>query len=90
MKISKFCIGQKCWCGAPAVQKIEQILFEDMSAVHPYTTYVCQHHFDRLMHGEVVMYKLEQLQELLERRRIVGGMGTPIQMVKDIMTLLRE
>lgn len=47
--VSKFCQGEKCYCGKAAVKKIEEVIFEDdpKSLRHPFTQYVCQEHFER-------------------------------------------
>jgi hypothetical protein len=41
--VSKACIGERCWCGAPAVKKVgEEILFDDPNPNrHNLTSYIC-------------------------------------------------
>lgn len=48
---SKACIGEKCWCGAPAAKKVgEEILFDDpIPTRHNLTTYVCAAHYAQMM-----------------------------------------
>jgi hypothetical protein len=45
------CIGEKCWCGAPAAKKVgEEILFDDPNPNrHNLTSYVCAAHYAQLM-----------------------------------------
>jgi hypothetical protein len=47
----KACIGEKCWCGAPAAKKVgEEILFDDPCPErHNLTSYVCARHYAQLM-----------------------------------------
>ena len=48
---SKACVGEKCWCGAPAAKKVgEEIAFDDPSPHrHNLTAYVCARHYAELM-----------------------------------------
>lgn len=48
---SKYCIGEKCYCGNDAYHKIEEVIFDDdtMPYRHPLTRYVCKEHFRRIM-----------------------------------------
>lgn len=48
-KVSMYCKGEECHCGQPAVQKIEQVIFDDMPIAHPLVQYVCQRCFDRVL-----------------------------------------
>lgn len=38
-------------CGTPAQRKVEEVVFEDdpMPHRHPYTAYLCLHHFNEVM-----------------------------------------
>ena len=53
--VSQCCMGEKCWCGAPAAHKVEEVLFPDdpFPARHPFTAYLCREHFRQIM-GPVV------------------------------------
>jgi hypothetical protein len=48
---SKACIGERCWCGAPAAKKVgEEILFDDPNPDrHNLTRYICAEHYAQLM-----------------------------------------
>jgi hypothetical protein len=48
---SRACIGEMCWCGAPAAKKVgEEILFDDPKpARHNLTRYICAQHYAQLM-----------------------------------------
>jgi len=49
--LSKACVGETCWCGAPAVKKVgEEIMFDDPTpARHNLTAYVCAAHYAQMM-----------------------------------------
>jgi hypothetical protein len=51
IKPSKTCIGECCWCGAPAAKKVgEEIPFDDPNPNrHNLTSYVCAEHYAQLM-----------------------------------------
>jgi len=48
---SMCCVGEKCWCGAPASKKVgEEILPDDPEPHrHNLTSYVCAYHYAQLM-----------------------------------------
>lgn len=48
---SRACVGEKCWCGAPAAKKVgEEVLFDDQEPHrHNLTSYVCAEHYAQLM-----------------------------------------
>src|SRR5262245_39165287 len=49
--VSGACLGERCFCGAPAEHKVEEaIQFDDpFPARHPLTTYICHQHFRQIM-----------------------------------------
>lgn len=51
MTISKYCIGEFCWCGQIAKHKVEEVVFDDdpQPIRHPLTSYLCRQHFIELM-----------------------------------------
>lgn len=48
---SAACVGERCWCGAPASKKVgEEILFDDPAPNrHNLTSYICARHYAQLM-----------------------------------------
>jgi len=62
---SECCIGERCFCGAPADHKVEETVFSDdwsmrdngpngsmprqMRGRHPLTAYICHRHFAQIM-----------------------------------------
>lgn len=56
MFVSGCCEGERCFCGAPAVRKVEETIFHDdpQPQRHPLTAYVCYLHFRQIM-GPAVM-----------------------------------
>jgi hypothetical protein len=48
---SRACMGENCWCGAPAAKKVgEEIPFDDPEPHrHNLTAYVCAHHYVQMM-----------------------------------------
>ena len=51
MLSSACCEGETCYCGKPAYQKIEQVIFDDMPQAHPMNRYVCEEHFYLALRG---------------------------------------
>lgn len=51
MFVSKYCKGEKCFCGNYAEHKIEEKVFDDdpLPDRHELTSYVCHRHFRMLM-----------------------------------------
>lgn len=49
--VSLSCEGEKCYCGAPAENKVEETIFLDdpRQPRHPLTTYLCHEHFRQIM-----------------------------------------
>lgn len=49
--ISKYCGGEKCFCGKPAEHKVEETIFDDdpIPNRHPLTSYICHQHFRQIM-----------------------------------------
>ncbi len=48
--ISKYCEGEKCFCGKLSVKKISEVILDDENQErHPYTQYVCQSCFDKAL-----------------------------------------
>lgn len=50
-EVSAACVGEKCYCGAPAAKKVgEEILFDDPNPDrHNLTSYICARHYAELM-----------------------------------------
>jgi hypothetical protein len=49
--VSRCCVGEKCYCGAPAQHKVEETIFHDdpLPMRHPRTGYLCHSHFMDIM-----------------------------------------
>ena len=49
--VSKVCQGEKCYCGKPATNKVEETIFFDdpLPTRHGFTAYLCEVHFDQIM-----------------------------------------
>lgn len=49
--VSWCCEGEKCFCGREASHKVEEVIFDDdpTPSRHPYTTYICDYHFNVIM-----------------------------------------
>ena len=69
--ISKYCEGEKCACGKDSINKLEQVIFDDMPPAHGYTQYVCQDCFDSVMRPYLKKEKeatlIKELRDALER-----------------------
>jgi hypothetical protein len=52
--VSKYCKGEKCFCGKVATHKIEETVFDDdpLPNRHELTSYVCDGHFNLVMYGK--------------------------------------
>ncbi len=48
---SRYCQGERCYCGQPAEHKVEEVVFDDdpIPGRHPLTTYLCHQHFREIM-----------------------------------------
>lgn len=50
--VSACCEGERCYCGAPAEHKVEEVMFMDdphRRSRHPFTMYICHEHFVAIM-----------------------------------------
>jgi hypothetical protein len=49
--VSECCEGERCYCGAPAEHKVEEVIFDDdpIQPRHPLTSYICHAHFREIM-----------------------------------------
>jgi hypothetical protein len=49
--VSRACEGERCYCGEPATNKVEEtIQFDDpVPQRHPLTAYMCREHFNQIM-----------------------------------------
>lgn len=49
-EVSQYCEGELCSvCRKSAVQKIAQVIFDDMPIAHELTAYLCLEHFDMVL-----------------------------------------
>jgi len=51
MFVSECCIGELCFCGKAATNKVEETIFHDdpNPIRHPFTAYLCYTHFTQIM-----------------------------------------
>lgn len=49
--VSACCEGERCYCGASAEHKVEEVIFHDdpLPHRHPLTRYICHAHFREIM-----------------------------------------
>lgn len=49
--VSGYCEGERCYCGAPAEHKVEEVIFDDdpVPIRHGLTRYICHQHFREIM-----------------------------------------